>query len=205
MKKNQLRLFGKKGYKKMNVYDFDNTIYRGESCFDLFFYYMKKHPPLIKYLPKTAFGFVKYKLRLVSLDELVSNYGVFAEQLFSDVQNVEAEIIEFWDKHMHKIKPFYITQQREDDLIITASPELVLKELFRRINIKNYIGTTIDEETRKLDFICFRENKIPAFKSRYPDTVIENFFTDSLNDKPLMELSKNVFLVKGNKIRQIKP
>lgn len=189
----------------MNVYDFDNTIYRGESCFDLFFYYMKKHPRLVKYLPKTTVGFIRYKLRLVSLDELISNYGVFAEQLFSDVQDVEAEVTEFWDKHMHKIKPFYLAQQLEDDLIITASPEIVLAELFRRINIKNFIGTTIDEKTRKLAFICFRENKIKAFKNRYPDVMIENFYTDSLNDKPLMNISKNVFLVKGNKIKQIKP
>ncbi len=189
----------------MNVYDFDNTIYHGESCMDLFFYYMKKHPSLVIYLPKTVFGFIKYKLRLVTLDSLVNDYGRFAEELFKGIQNVDEQVSDFWDKHMHKIKPFYYAQQREDDLIISASPEFVLKELFRRININNYMGTRVNTKTRKIEFVCFRENKIPAFKSRYPDTVIENFYTDSMNDKPLMDLSKNVFLVRGNKIKKIKP
>ena len=36
----------------MNVYDFDNTIYRGESVLHFFFFYIKKTPYLIKYIPK---------------------------------------------------------------------------------------------------------------------------------------------------------
>ena len=43
-----------------------------------------------------------------------------------------------------------------------------------------------------------------AFFEEYPETEIENFYTDSLNDAPLIEISKNAFLVKGNKITKIK-
>ena len=35
----------------MNVFDFDNTIYDGESAIDFFLYYLKKDPKLIRYLP----------------------------------------------------------------------------------------------------------------------------------------------------------
>ncbi len=189
----------------MNVYDFDNTIYRGESSIDLFFYYLKKHPSLIRFMPKALIGILKYKLRMVPVESLLNNYAVFAEDFFRGLITVEEDLNDFWDKHMHKIKPFYLSQQQEDDLIISASPEPVLSVLFERININNYIGTTISKETGKIDFVCYRENKIPAFKNRYPDTIIENFYTDSMNDKPLMELSKNVFFVKGNRIKQIKP
>lgn len=31
----------------MNVYDFDNTIYRGESAVDLFWYYLKQDKSLL--------------------------------------------------------------------------------------------------------------------------------------------------------------
>ena len=51
-------------------------------------------------------------------------------------------------------------------------------------------------ETGKLEFLCFRENKVKAFKERYPNAVVEEFYTDSYNDKPLMEISKKTYLVK---------
>jgi flagellar biosynthesis protein FliR len=34
--------------------------------------------------------------------------------------------------------------------------------------------------------------------------ISENFYTDSLNDQPLIDISKNAYLVKGNKITKIK-
>ncbi len=189
----------------MNVYDFDNTIYRGESSLDLFFYYLKKNPSLVRYLPKAVVGITKYKLGMVAIDGLLNNYAVFAEDFLRGIKTLDEDMEDFWDKHMHKVKPFYLAQQREDDLIISASPEFFLEVLFKRIGIKNFIGTTVDMEKGKVRFACFRENKIPAFKSRYPNAKIENFYSDSMNDKPLMDISKNVFLVKGNRIKQIKP
>jgi phosphoserine phosphatase len=189
----------------MNVYDFDNTIYRGESTLDLFFYYLKKQPSLVKYLPKAIIGLTKYKLRMIPVNSLLTNYAVFAEDFLKGIQTLDEDMEDFWDKHMHKVKPFYAIQQQEDDLIISASPEFFLKVLFKRIGINNLIGTTIDKDKGKVNFVCFRENKVPAFQSRYPDAIIENFYTDSMNDKPLMALAKNVFMVKGNRIKQIKP
>lgn len=189
----------------MNVYDFDNTIYRGESILDLFFYYFKKNPSLIRYLPKAVVGIIRYKLSMVTIDGLLNNYAVLAEDFLKEVETLDEDMEDFWDKHMHKVKPFYFARQHEDDLIISASPEFFLEVLFKRIGIKNLIGTTVDMEKGKVLFACFRENKVPAFQSRYPNAVIENFYTDSMNDKPLMEISKNVFLVKGNRIKQIKP
>ena len=39
-------------------------------------------------------------------------------------------------------------------------------------------------------------SKVKAFKERYPNAVVEEFYTDSYNDKPLMEISKKTYLVK---------
>ena len=38
----------------------------------------------------------------------------------------------------------------------------------------------------------------------YPGAHIDNFYTDSMNDKAMMDISDHVFLVNGNKIEQIK-
>lgn len=188
----------------MNVYDFDNTIYDGESPFELFFYYLKKKPFLIRFMPKVLVYLGKYKLGKVSMESLITDHLGFTEDLIRGLDNYEADLAKFWDKRMHKIKPFYKAQQHEDDLIISASPEVLLCEIFKRLNIKNYIGTTLDFDIGKITFACFRENKAIAFKKHYPGIVIENFYTDSHNDKALMDLAENVFFVKGNKIKQIK-
>jgi phosphoserine phosphatase len=190
----------------MNVYDFDNTIYDGESPFELFFFYLKKYPRLLmKFAPKVVVYLGKYKHQKVSMDSLVRDHLYFAEDLIRGLENYETDLAAFWDTRMHKIKSFYFQQQQEDDLIVSASPEVLLSILCERINIKNFIGTTVDFEIGKITFACFRENKAVAFKNRYPDTVIDNFYTDSMNDKALMDISTNVYLVKGKKIRQIKP
>ncbi len=37
---------------KINLYDFDNTIYEGDSSTDFFFYCLKKYPKIVKIIPK---------------------------------------------------------------------------------------------------------------------------------------------------------
>ena len=72
------------------------------------------------------------------------------------------------------------------------------------MNIKNFVGSEVDLEKRKLISFCYRENKVKAFKEKYPNAEIDNFYTDSLNDQPMIDLAKNAFLVKGDKLIKIK-
>ena len=53
--------------------------------------------------------------------------------------------------------------------------------------------------------MCYHENKVKVFRERYGDTRIEEFYTDSRNDQPLIDLAENAFLVKGDRIERIKP
>ena len=41
-----------RGSDKMNVFDFDNTIYDGETLVDFIVYYIKTDPRIWKYVPK---------------------------------------------------------------------------------------------------------------------------------------------------------
>ena len=190
----------------MNVYDFDNTIYDGESCFDLFKFYLKKDPSLLKSFPTVVKGFARYKKGKISLDEMISKYVPLAEEKLSKI-DFENDPKEFWDKHMHKIKPFYAAQQKDDDLIITASPDFHMQEICKRLGIKNYLTTKVNQQSGKIEFACIRQNKITAFQKLCGEEQleIENFYTDSPeNDAPLIELAKHAFVVKKNTITQVK-
>ena len=47
------------------------------------------------------------------------------------------------------------------------------------------------------------ENKVKAFLVKYPNQIIDEFYTDSKIDTPFMKLSKKSFWVKGKKIKQV--
>ena len=189
----------------MRVYDFDNTIYDGESVFDFFLFCIRKKPSYLKYLPLMLRKLIRYKRCKTSIRELTESAERVAYEMLQKAERLEDWVVEFWDQNEHKIKPFYCAQQREDDLIITASLGFLIREIFRRIGIRHYICTEINPKTGKLEFLCYHENKAKEFRERYGDTRIEEFYTDSLNDQPMINLSENAFLVKGDRIERIKP
>lgn len=192
----------------MNVFDFDNTVYCGESSVDFFLWYIKKDPSLVKFLPSVAEALVKYKTGKLSIEEALSKYGTrltkyFKENLLeSNTLKTDADF--FWRTHIKNIKPFYEEVKSENDVVISCSPRFLLEEPLKRLNIKHAICSEIDETTGEITRLCFRENKLKAFLAEYPLEEIDNFYTDSFNDKPLMDISRNVFLVKGDKIEKIK-
>lgn len=188
----------------MNVYDFDNTIYDGESAFHLFKFFLKKDRGLITFMPAVITAFTKYKLGKLTVEEAINKYAQRALDYYIANPHYKNCMEEFWDEHEKNIKPFYEKVRKDDDLILSCSPEISLSEICKRLNVKNYIGTSINEKKGKIERLCLRENKVKAFFERYPNSQIDDLYTDSFNDKPLMDISKNVYLVKGNKIKKIK-
>jgi hypothetical protein len=67
----------------MNVYDFDNTIYDGESALDFFWFCLKKKPTLLKVLPKVIRDIAKYKACKMSKDEFMERGAYYTESFFS--------------------------------------------------------------------------------------------------------------------------
>ena len=188
----------------MNVFDFDNTIYDGESAIDFFLYYLKKDPKLIRYLPSIIVAMHKYRKGTLSIEQALSQYGAVVGEYIVAHGGVGDEIEDFWNRHMKKIKPLYADLRSEDDLVISCSPEFSLDVICKRLGIARYIGTVVDEKTGEFKRLCFRENKVKAFEELYPGQTIDKFYTDSVNDTPLIEISREAYLVKGNKVTKIK-
>lgn len=189
----------------MNAYDFDETIYKGECSIEFFIYCFKADPSLIKYLPGVMKAFVLYKREKITLESLLNDYGKVIEEYFSTHSlEMEKMVKVFWDKRMNRIKPFYLLQKKNDDIIITASPEFLMREVCARLGVKNLICTKMDVKTGKIEKPCFRQAKTERFLEHFPEGRIDEFYTDSMNDKFLMPFSDKVFIVRGNKIKQVK-
>ena len=187
----------------MNVYDFDNTIYKGESALDFFWFCLKKKPVLLKVLFPIIKDLIRYKRCRMSKEEFRERGAYYTESFFNLFDDIYAVIDEFWDTHEHNIRPFYAKRQKDDDIIVTANIDVLVDVMFKRMGVKNYIATHFDMNTGKLGEVCFGEVKAKLFKEKYGDK-IDEFFTDSYNDKPLMDMADKVYFVKKGVIEKIK-
>lgn len=188
----------------MNVYDFDNTVYDGETLVDFVLYYVFRDVKIWKYLPKLIIIALKDNFHLFTVEEAVEAYASFLEGYYIHIKTLKEDTVKFWNKHEKNIKPFYEKIRRDDDVFVTGTTDFIFDEIAKRMGIKNYITSSIDSQTGKFTRLCFLENKVRLFKEVYGETEIDNFYTDSMNDKAMMDISKNVYLVKKNKITKIK-
>lgn len=186
----------------MNVYDFDNTVYNGESVFDFFLFCVKKQKGLIRYFPMLIKNLFKYKLNMLTIDGLYDEASKLTAEVVKNKEHAEEYIREFWSINSRKLKKEFLDKISEEDIIITASPVILIEGIADIVKAKNIIGTEMDLDTGRLTFACFRQNKVTAFKERYPGVTINEFYTDSLNDMPLIELAEKAYLVKKNKAPQ---
>ena len=181
----------------MNVYDFDETIYKRDSSKDfIIFLYMKKPSLVFKTAFKSFIALIKYYL-LHKGDKEEMKEILFSPLLSFD--NKEEIIKEFWDKNEKDIKEFYLNQRKDDDLIISASPTFLIKEICDRLNIK-YMASPLNIDTMKFEGRnCYGEEKVKRFKEVYNED-IDEFYSDSLSDKYLAHISKKAYLVDKDRI-----
>jgi len=190
----------------MNVWDFDDTIYDGESGMHMLLFFLRRKPSLVRYLPRAAVGIIKYKTGRLQAEQVAEQAGDLLALFLNKAGSgdIATDMRDFWDAYEHNIRPLYRELQQPDDVIVSAGPEQSLREICGRLGVQHYIGSVVNEQTKRLDFVCYRNNKVKAFRERFPDAVIENFYSDSMDDKPMMEIAQQAFMVDGNRITQIK-
>ncbi|WP_285396537.1 haloacid dehalogenase-like hydrolase [Lysinibacillus sp. fls2-241-R2A-57] len=177
----------------MNVYDFDKTIYKGDSTLDFYVFCIKKQPLLILLLPIQILGFIKYKLGMITKLQFKETFYIFLKY----VKNTDVKLIDFWIANKHRIQPWYIKQQKPDDLIISASPEFLLKPICNELGILYLIASVVDKDTGKcLSENCYGIEKTNRYYESYGDTIINEFYSDSLTDTPMAKMAQKSFGVK---------
>lgn len=182
----------------MNVYDFDKTIYNGDSTVDFYFYCIKKYPIVLKRIPEVLFYGALFKLGKIEKKKFKSIFFRFINMLPDKDKAVNA----FWDKNRTKIKAFYLQTKRPDDIIISASPTFLLKKICDDLNIKNLIATEVNLKTGEIiGENCYGEEKVKRFyQSGSKKEDVEAFYSDSLSDEPLAKIAREAFIVINEKL-----
>lgn len=180
----------------MNVYDFDQTIYRGDSTVDFYFYCLRHYPLMVRSMPGTAAAFGLYRARAWSKTQ----FKQVMYRFLLSVPQAEQVVERFWASHIKNIKLWYIQEtRRTDDVVISASPEFLLRPVCRQLEIPTLIASRVDAKTGKYTGInCWGEEKVRRFREVFGDAEIDTFYSDSLSDTPLARLAKEAWIVRGN-------
>ena len=179
----------------MNVYDFDGTIYSGDSTADFYRHCLKKYPAILLSVPGMVFAFGLYLLNIYPKTKFKEKMYKFLRY----IPDIDAEVELFWDKHCSQIKAYYSDTHRDNDVVISASPEFLLEPICKRLNVGKLIASRVDRKTGKYEGLnCRDTEKVRRLYEWQNDAEIEDFYSDSLADTPLAELAKQAYIVKGD-------
>ena len=73
----------------------------------------------------------------------------------------------------------------------------------RRLGLKNAVCSSADLAAGKITRLCFRENKPELFAALFPNQTVEAFYTDSLNDRPMMLYAEKCYSVRREKVTPV--
>ena len=122
------------------------------------------------------------------------------------IKNIDEEVISFWRVHDKNIKKFYLDKRHDQDIIISASPEFLLKPIANKLKVKDLIGSRVDKHTGKTTGLnCHDVEKVRRLDEKYEDYKVIEAYSDSIkSDKPILDLAKRAYLVKKDNISIIK-
>lgn len=181
----------------MNVYDFDHTIYPGDSTLDFWRFCLRRHPAAALSLPRAVLYGIGFKAGLCGREAFKACFYRFLRR----IPDVEGTAAAFWRENLSKVYSWYLDRKRADDLIISASPEFLILPACRLLGVRGIASPVSPETGELLGPNCRGEEKVTRLRREYPEGSVDEFFSDSRSDAPLAGLAKRAYLVqKGNRL-----
>lgn len=178
----------------MNVYDFDKTIYPKDSTAEFYLWCLRRYPACLRTLPCTAWAFFCMGTHLHTKTRSKEIFYRFLRHVPEDAPML------FWQEHIRNIRPWYYEQRRPDDLIISASPEFLLRPVAQMLEFA-LIASPVDAATGHYHGEnCHGAEKPRRYHAVYGDTPVDGFWSDSRSDTPMALLARHAHLVKGDTI-----
>lgn len=179
-----------------DLYDFDKTVFRGESGSEFWLFCLKRHPKIIRCLPRQVKGiFSHYVLHKISEKEAKEH--IYSFLCYIDAEK-ESEL--FWKKNANRINDWFKPLENDVPTIVcSASPAFQIKPICRKLGVAILIATDMDPATGKISGEnCKGAEKVNRIKKEAAEYEMRNVYTDNpVSDKPILELAlQNRFHVK---------
>ena len=180
----------------MNVYDFDNTILRGDSSALFFGWCLMRTPRMWLDIPAQAVNGLLFLLK-------IKPKQAFKQRMFGYLKFIDADeaVAAFWRDMLSRVKPWYREAHRPDDVVISASPEFLIRPACDALGIRHVLGSPVDPRDGTFHGPnCHGPEKVRRFRELWPDAQVENFYSDSHSDDPMAALAEHAWLVRGERL-----
>lgn len=182
---------------KINLYDFDKTIYDGDSSTDFFFYSLMRYPKIIIIIPKILVAGIGCFLHIISKTKMKETIFSFLKY----IPDIDSHIDSFWDEHRCYLKKFYMKKKHNKDIIISASPEFLLEPLKEELGVLDLMASRVDKKTGKFKGAnCHGAEKVKRLNEKYTDYEVMESYSDNKCDAPILRLAKKQYIVKGEQL-----
>lgn len=200
---------------KLAIFDVDYTITKKETLMELYKYMVFSEFENIKYIPRALFSGLMYGLKIYDEKRVKESFLKFIEnkseaELEVLTRNFYHDVLKniLYDDAIAMMKK--LKSEGCKIFLISASPEFYLNELYDIKEVDMIIGTKFFMEAgkfiRKMDGLnCKGEEKVRRLKEYLEKEKIEvdyknsYMFSDSLSDKPLLDLVGNAYLINYKK------
>lgn len=181
----------------ITVFDFDKTIYDGDSTIEFYLYCLRRRLSLIRYLPGQLWHGLLFAVRIEKKTAFKSHFFSFVKGIDDLEQFVEG----FWTIHETKIGQWYRDRDHSRDVIISASPEFLVAPIMRKLGASTTIATKVNQYSGLIEGEnCHGVEKVERLFKIFPNPVVDEVYSDSLTDMPIFNLASQKLLVRRHKI-----
>lgn len=193
--------------KRIAIYDFDGTLYNGETISDFYFFCAKNKKILYLWLPYFTILYLLKKLHIISLKIFKQEcFRFFGRRISTDM------VYKFWGVKRKYIFPWVAHELKMDRkrgyylICISATPEFLLSGIvLKYLKFDAFIGTRLNpRDNRKImGKNCKGKEKVNRLfqflrKNNIKDYKIKKMVSDSKADLPLYKLAEQKFTVEKN-------
>lgn len=158
----------------LDIYDFDKTVVPFDSGSTFLIFCFLRYPYLWLLLPYYMVTALLFGLRILTLAQ-------FKKHIFLFVRFVPLEkaVKAFWDRHEKDVFEWFLPENRARyTVVISASPDFLLKEIAERLKIDTLLCTHHDAKSGTLlGQNCRGEEKVRRFYEIFPkDATVQTLF-----------------------------
>ena len=205
--------------KKLAIFDIDYTITKKETLMEFYKYSLEEDIKNIRFLPRALYSGLMYGVGIYDERRVKECFLKFIDNI--EEEKLQDLVKRFYKNRLSKIlykdavdMMYKLKKEGYDIYLISASPEFYINEFYNIDVVDKVIGTRFEfkegkfirkmlgsnckgeEKVKRLKEVLSKENIEVDFKNSY-------MFSDSLSDKPLLDLVGKPYLINYKKKHEI--
>ena len=190
-------------------FDFDGTLYRGDSLLDFCLFFYRKNPHRLRFLLKQFYAFILWRLGRIDTTEFKSRFMAFLHR--DPLEKVEQVVGAFWNGRS-SFNPEVVSALKEAQkqgftcILVSASPDVLLAPMKKVFQFDEIIGTVAfcSEEGWGLGINCRGAEKWKRITEKYPSFSLHKAYSDNKDDQDILKKAAEGFVVYKGKISLLK-